>query len=145
LNECIFCKIINKELLCSRIWEDDVFLVFMDIKPVNPGQILIIPKVYAELISEIVSENVGKMMIIAWMVGNAVRRSGLRREGVNLFLAGGVEAGQEIFHVHLHLIPRFRNDGFGFNVPEGYDDIPGREELDKASARERSNLDFTGP
>ena len=140
MKDCIFCKIINAELPSSKVYEDDDFFAFMDIQPVNKGHILIIPKKHAELISEMDSENIGKMMVIGGKISSAVRKSKLKCEGINFLLADGEAAGQEVFHVHLHIIPRFKNDGFGFKFPKGYEDKPKRKELDKVAKKIHTSL-----
>lgn len=141
MTDCIFCKIIKGELPSIKLYEDDDFFVFMDIQPINKGHLLIIPKKHAELISEMDSESIGKMMILGEKIGSAVRKSELKCEGINFFLADGEAAGQEVFHVHLHIIPRFKDDGFGFKFPEGYGDKPERKELDEAAKKIRSSLE----
>ena len=85
----------------------------MDIQPVNPGHVLVIPRVHAAYLSELDKEIGAHLFRVAMQVGEALRRSGVRCEGVNLFLADGEAAGQELFHVHLHVSPRFADDGFG--------------------------------
>jgi histidine triad (HIT) family protein len=67
------------------------------------------------------------------MLAEAVRRSGVHCEGVNLFLADGEAAGQEVFHVHLHVIPRFHGDGFGFRFAPDYFELPDRSNLDEVA------------
>src|SRR3989338_11265141 len=140
MKDCIFCKIINAELTSSKIYEDDDFFAFMDIQPVNKVHILIIPKKHAELISEMDSENIGKMMVIGGKISSAVRKSKLKCEGINFLLADGEAAGQEVFHVHLNIIARFKNDGFGFKFPKGYEDKPKRKELDKVAKKIHTSL-----
>ena len=81
------------------------------------------------------SESIGEMMILGERVSSAVRKSKLKCEGINFFLADGEAAGQEVFHVHLHIIPRFKDDGFGFKFPEGYKDKPERKELDEVAKK----------
>ena len=128
--DCVFCKIVSGEYTSSKIYEDDSILAFMDIQPVNEGHILITPKKHVELIADLDDETSAKMMKLAKRINNALRKSGVRLEGVNYFLADGEAAGQEVFHTHLHLIPRFKDDGFGFIFPEGYRVIlPEREKL----------------
>jgi len=133
MNNCVFCKIIEGKLPCSKIYEDEDFLAFMDIQPVNKGHILVIPKVHKELMAELDDDLVKKLMIIGNNINKAIRKSNIKPEGVNFFLADGEAAGQEVFHVHLHLIPRFTKDGFGFTFPEGYTDKPERNELDEVA------------
>ena len=74
-------------------------------------------------------------------LADALRRSGVRCEGVNLFLADGEAAGQEVFHVHLHVIPRFPGDGFGFRFAPGYFQLPGRDALDQVASAIRHVLE----
>jgi diadenosine tetraphosphate (Ap4A) HIT family hydrolase len=87
---------------------------FMDIQPVNPGHLLVAPRVHAPSLARMDPEVGGWLFRVGMELAQAVRRSGIRCEGVNLFLADGAAAGQEVFHVHLHVIPRFSADGFGF-------------------------------
>ena len=129
--DCIFCKIINRELPASIIHEDDHLIAFMDIQPVNPGHILLIPKVHKELIAELDEDLTCRMFNIAAKINLAIRKSDIPSEGINYFLADGEAAGQEVFHTHLHIFPRFGNDGFGFRFPENYSKLPERKELDE--------------
>jgi len=140
MGDCIFCKIIKGELPSSKIYEDKDFFAFLDIQPINKGHILIIPKKHAELISEMDSESIGKMMILGERVSSAVRKTNLKCDGINLLIADGEAAGQEVFHVHLHIIPRFLDDGFGFKFPEGYEDKPERKDLDEVAEEIHSSL-----
>lgn len=133
MNECIFCQIIAGESPVSKIYEDDTLLAFMDIQPVNKGHVLIIPKQHEELITSLDDQTISRMMVLANKINKAIRRSAVRCEGINLLLADGEAAGQDVFHAHLHLIPRFSNDGFGFVFPEGYSNRPPREELDRVA------------
>lgn len=79
----------------------------MDIQPVNPGHVLIIPRAHAARLSELDDETGAHMFKIAMRISEALRRSGMKCEGINLFLVDGEAAFQEVFHVHLHVIPRF--------------------------------------
>lgn len=140
MSNCIFCKIVNNELPGYKLYEDEDILAFMDIQPINPGHLLIIPKKHAELISEVDDEVVAKMNVTAKRLNTALRKSGLKTEGVNFFLADGEAAGQEIFHVHLHVFPRFKNDGFGIRFPENYRNKPSADELKTAAEKIKSSL-----
>lgn len=140
MKDCIFCKIINGELPCSKVYEDDDFLAFMDIKPVNKGHVLVIPKIHKELMVDLDDNLVKKLIIIGNKINKAIRKSNIKSEGVNFFLADGEAAGQEVFHVHLHLIPRFEKDGFGFKFPKGYTDKPERDELEQIAQKIKSNV-----
>lgn len=140
MDNCIFCKIVNNELPGHKLYEDGDVLAFMDIQPINPGHLLIIPKKHAELISEVDDEVVAKMNVLAKKLNTALRKSGLKTEGVNFFLADGEAAGQEVFHVHLHVFPRFNNDGFGIRFPENYRNKPAASELKTAAEKIKTSL-----
>ena len=130
MSECIFCDILSGKLPSSVVYQDDGCTAFMDIQPVNPGHVLVIPNSHAACLAEL-EEGVGSdLFSVAQRVAAALRTSGLRCDGVNLLLADGEAAGQEVFHVHLHVIPRFDGDGFGFKFPPGYSNKPERSELD---------------
>jgi len=118
--DCVFCKIIDGTYESSKIYEDGEIFAFMDIQPVNQGHILIIPKKHVELIADLDDDTSGKMFTLANKINKALRKSGIKMEGVNYFLADGEAAGQEVFHTHLHIFPRFKDDGFGLKFPEGY-------------------------
>ncbi len=132
---CVFCKIISGDYKNSKIYEDRDFLAFMDIQPVNKGHVLVIPKKHSMLISEMDKKSLGKIMVLSNSIGSAIRKTDLRCDGINLFLADGEAAGQEIFHVHLHIIPRFKKDGFGFKFPKNYNKKPSRKELDEIAKK----------
>lgn len=140
MKDCIFCKIINGELPSSKIYEDDELLAFLDIQPVNKGHVLIIPKQHKELIAELDNKTLGNMIALANKINQAIRESDIKSEGVNLFLADGEAAGQEVFHVHIHVIPRFSKDGFGFVFSKDYKNKPQREELNIISQKIKSHL-----
>ena len=128
--DCLFCKLINRELPISEVYEDEKVISFMDIQPINPGHLLIIPKTHATYLKDLKPDTGGHMFKTAMKMSESLRNSGIRCEGVNLFLADGEVAGQEVFHVHLHVIPRFSGDGFGFRFDDSYYVLPEREELD---------------
>ena len=73
-------------------------------------------------------------------LNTAIRKSGLKAEGVNLFLADGEAAGQEVFHVHLHVIPRFKNDGFGLKFPDHYNDNKEMDDIKAAAEKIKAAL-----
>lgn len=109
---CVFCAIVAGEIEASVIHEDDIVVAFMDLNPVTPGHLLVVPRRHAfglEDPDELASAHV-------WSIGHrmarALRRSGLRCEGINVFLADGEAAFQEVFHFHLHVFPRYAGDGF---------------------------------
>jgi histidine triad (HIT) family protein len=107
----------------------------MDIQPVNAGHLLVVPVRHAAYLADNDSGIAADLMRVGHAAAAALRASGLPCEGVNFFLADGEAAMQEIFHVHLHVFPRFRGDGFGLRFsPEYYTRRPARAELDATAA-----------
>jgi histidine triad (HIT) family protein len=138
---CEFCDIIGGEAPSSVVYADGVVMAFMDIRPVNPGHLLVVPRAHARHLADMPSETGAHMFRVGMRSAAAVRRSGVRCDGVDLFLADGEAAGQEVFHVHLHVIPRYWGDGFGFRFGPGYDKLPGRAELDDVAAGIRAAVE----
>jgi diadenosine tetraphosphate (Ap4A) HIT family hydrolase len=119
----------------SVVYEDEAIFAFMDIQPVNPGHVLVIPRRHATNLAELDPADAAKLLPVAQKVAAALRASGLRCEGVNLFLADGEAAGQEVFHVHVHVFPRWEGDGFGLRFGPHYRVLPPRGELDDIAKR----------
>lgn len=137
---CIFCDIIRGQSPASMVYADDQAVAFMDIQPVLAGHLLVIPRIHAASLAELDPDVGAHLFRVGMKLAAAMRRSALHCEGVNFFLADGVAAGQDVFHVHLHILPRFQGDGFGFRFPPGYWDRPGRDTLDAQAAQIREAL-----
>lgn len=137
---CIFCRILTGEVPATFVYRDDTCAAFMDIQPVNSGHVLVVPVRHAADLAELEPETGAQMMRVAQRVAAALRASGLRCEGVNLFLADGAAAMQEVFHAHLHVFPRYAGDGFGLRFGPHYVEKPGRALLEDAGARIRARL-----
>ena len=135
---CIFCDIVQGKAPASIVYQDNIVTAFMDTQPVNPGHVLIVPNTHATYLSDLDEESGAHLFVTAMRVASALRRSGLRCEGINLFLADGEAAFQEVFHVHLHVIPRYIGDGFGLRFGPHYGQTPARTELDDIAARIRT-------
>jgi histidine triad (HIT) family protein len=118
------------------VYEDESALVFMDIQPVNPGHMLVIPRRHAAYLADLDEATGAHLFRIAMRMATALRRSGIRCEGVNLFLADGEAAFQEVFHVHLHVFPRFAGDPF--KIEANWSARPALAELDALAATIRS-------
>jgi histidine triad (HIT) family protein len=140
MSDCIFCRILSGQLPASIVLRDDLCTAFMDIQPVNPGHVLIVPNRHAAYLADLDEDTGAHLFRIAHRLAAALRRSGVPCEGVNLFLADGQAAMQEVFHVHLHVFPSYSGDGFGLKFGPSYSDRPDRAELDGAAARIRSVL-----
>jgi len=131
---CIFCQIAAGELPASFVYQDDRVSAFLDTQPVNPGHLLVVPHRHAETLGELSPDVVGHMMTVAQRLMLRLHDADVRCEGINLFLAEGAVAGQEVDHVHLHVIPRFTEDGFGLRFAADYAAMPQRKELDRMAA-----------
>ena len=137
---CIFCEILAGRLPASVVFRDGICTAFMDIQPINVGHVLVMPEDHGAHLAELPEDTGAHMFRTAGKVATALYESGLDCEGVNLFLADGEAAGQEVFHVHLHVFPRFVGDGFGLRFGPGYANIPDREDLEGAAKRLRDAL-----
>lgn len=108
---CLFCKIISNEIPCTKVYEDDIVLAFLDIHPVNIGHTLVIPKAHHTNLYDTPNETLAHMMTVAKKLSIAVK-SALNADGINIEMNNDPVAGQIIFHTHLHIIPRFSGDDF---------------------------------
>lgn len=138
---CVFCNIIRGEAPASIVYADEQAMAFMDIQPVNPGHLLVVPRAHAAHLADLEPETGGHLFQVGMKLAVALRRSQVRCEGVNLFLADGAPAGQRVFHVHLHVLPRFHGDGFGFRFGPNYFCRPNRTALDDVAESIRRALD----
>ena len=135
MDDCIFCAIVSGDASASIVYADDVAVAFLDISPVNAGHLLVVPRGHVATLAGLDAETGAHLFIVATRMAQAIRHSGVRCEGINLFLADGEAAFQEVFHVHLHVIPRFAGDAF--RIVADWTAPPGREELDAVAAQIR--------
>ncbi|MGI8508323.1 MAG: HIT family protein [Gemmatimonadaceae bacterium] len=142
--DCVFCRILAGEIPGSFVYRDELCAAFVDIQPVNPGHLLVIPTRHAAHLADLDPPTAGHLMEVAQRLAAALRTSGLRCEGVNLFLADGEAAMQEVFHVHLHVFPRFAGDGFGLRFGPDYLKLPPRDALEAAAAQIRRAIEPVG-
>lgn len=110
MDNCIFCKIIAGDIPSMRVYEDDVCVAILDINPAAPGHTLILPKKHYQDLFEMDEETAGKLLMVAKEIGKR-QMERLGAQGVNLVQNNGAAAGQTVLHFHLHVIPRFENDG----------------------------------
>ena len=108
---CIFCKIINKEIPCYKVYEDDLFLAFLDISQTTKGHTLVIPKKHFQNIFELEDTEKQNYLNVIQKVSTAIKKA-TNCEGINILNNNGEEAGQTVFHCHIHIIPRYSNDSF---------------------------------
>ena len=135
MSDCVFCDILAGEAESSRVYEDDRLVGFMDLHPINPGHVLLVPREHASSMSEVDEDTGAHVFRVAMRMQQAVRTSGLRTEGINVFVADGEAAGQDVFHFHLHVIPRF--DGDPFTITANWKEAP-RAELDRTAEQIRA-------
>ena len=135
---CIFCEILAGRAPASFVYRSEDCAAFMDIRPVNPGHVLVIPIAHAARLAELDPATGMHMFQVAQRLAAALRASGLRCEGVNLFLADGTAAGQEVHHVHLHVFPRWVGDGHRLRFSPNYFQPTSRQEIEAAAEQLRT-------
>ena len=118
MENCIFCKIANGEIPAATLYEDENFRVILDLGPASKGHALILPKSHAANIYELSDEMAAKAMILAKKMATAMTAA-LKCDGFNIVQNNGECAGQTVFHFHMHLIPRYKNDKSGFGWKPG--------------------------
>lgn len=118
MDNCIFCKIANGEILSATLYEDEDFRVILDLGPASKGHALILPKTHAANIYELSDELAGKTMILAKKMAKKLTDA-LNCDGFNIVQNNGEVAGQTVFHFHMHLIPRYKGDGVGLTWTPG--------------------------
>jgi histidine triad (HIT) family protein len=113
---CVFCRIIGGELPSMRIYEDERTIVIMDINPLNAGHCLVITRAHAATLWDSDPTDLQAAITAAQKVATALKTA-VKPDGLNLLQANGPAAFQSVPHFHLHLIPRWTNDGKGFDWP----------------------------
>ena len=132
--DCLLCRIVARTEEASVVYEDEWVVAICDLYPVNPGHLFVFPKAHAVGLDDLAAADGGQMFAVAQRLAAALRRADLRCEGINLFLADGEAALQEVFHVHVHVIPRYKGDGF--TLDSGQSSSPtARRDLDAIAAR----------
>lgn len=131
---CIFCDLIHGAAEVSVCYEDSDAIAFMDIQPVGPGHVLVVPREHYESLLDIPRDLAMHLFDVAMRLSPTIRRvSG--SEGMNIVVNSGAAAGQDVFHYHVHLIPRSADDGFEIPLPFPASRMPDRTFLDAMAAR----------
>jgi histidine triad (HIT) family protein len=107
--ECIFCNIKDRQAEAEIIFEDEHILAFLDIRPVNYGHTLVIPKNHHDNFLTVPKDELDKLIHATQFIAGVVKRS-LNADGFNIISNNGNAAGQSVYHFHFHIIPRFNND-----------------------------------
>jgi histidine triad (HIT) family protein len=103
---CIFCRIAQKQVPASLIYEDDKALVFLDIRPLSEGHTLVIPKAHYETVFDTPQELITYLYGITQKVAQTVKKA-TDADGISIIQQNGEAAGQEVLHLHIHIIPRY--------------------------------------
>lgn len=106
---CVFCAIVQGQESAAWVYEDDGYVAFMDINPINRGHVLVLPKAHAETLFELPPEEVGALFTRVARLAHAVREA-VGADGLNIGQNNGRVAQQIVPHVHVHVIPRYRDD-----------------------------------
>ena len=141
MDPCVFCEIANGRAEASFVYRDERVVAFLDIDPVTPGHLMVIPVAHLPSLADLTEDLGAHLFVIASRLAAGLRRSGLPCEGINLFLADGEAAFQEVFHVHLHVIARSPGDGFAIDAEAWSRPKPSRAELDANAKAIRAALD----
>jgi histidine triad (HIT) family protein len=115
--DCVFCMIRDGKIPSAKVYDDQRTLAFMDINPLSRGHCLVVPKAHAATLYDVETEDLKAAIATAKKVAGAIRKA-LNPDGLNLLQANGAAAFQSVPHFHLHLIPRWTNDGKGFDWKE---------------------------
>ena len=133
---CIFCRMARKQAPVSCVYEDEKVMAFLDVRPLNEGHTLVIPKEHYETIFEIPEQLITYLHRIVKRVALAVEKA-TKADGISIFQQNGKAAGQEVFHLHVHVVPRYEGQKLArFGEISEAD----REKLDQAAAKIRQHL-----
>jgi histidine triad (HIT) family protein len=135
--ECVFCRIVDGRGEASIVASSDGAVAFLDLQPVTPGHVLVVPRAHAAHLADVEDADGAAVWSLAARVAAGLRAAGLA-EGVNLLLADGAVTWQTVWHVHLHVVPRRRGDGLRLLAAWTR---PGRADLDATADRIRAHLE----
>jgi histidine triad (HIT) family protein len=109
LEDCIFCKIIGRKTPSTIVYEDEDSVAFLDIYPINPAHTLVVPKKHYPTMLEMPPSEVGQLFVVVAKVARAVGKAS-KADGISIGQSNGAAASQDVFHMHVHVIPRFHGD-----------------------------------
>jgi histidine triad (HIT) family protein len=124
-DDCVFCKIAAGEIPSKTVYEDEKFRAILDISPASKGHAIILPKNHADNIYELPDEDASEIFVVAKKLAKGMKEA-LHCEGINVLQNNGELAGQTVFHLHVHVIPRYKEDKIVFSWQHGE---PSDEEL----------------
>ncbi|MBI2664306.1 HIT family protein [Candidatus Woesearchaeota archaeon] len=135
MKDCIFCKIVKGDVAAYKLYEDDDIISFLDIFPIHPGHALVVPKKHSVDIFDTDEETMGKMMKVAKKLSPSVMK-GTKANGINIGMNNRAAAGQEVLHAHVHIIPRYDDDGLKAWSKNLFKDDKHKKELYEAIKKE---------
>ncbi len=136
MSDCLFCKIVAGKIPCTKVYEDEATIAFMDINPGAEGHLLVVPKTHADNLFDISEATLVAATKTARRLGEAMKKT-LGIDGLNLFQSSGAAAFQSVFHFHFHLLPRRAGDDLRLPwTPTGAD----RADLEKLAVKLRTAL-----
>jgi len=127
-DDCVFCQIIKGEAEASFVHQDDAIVAFMDIQPITQGHMLVVPREHYVRMRDVPDQVAMRAFRIARMLATT-SEAVLGAPGANLLVMDGEVAFQDVPHFHVHVIPRYGNDGFGLTFPSAYTSPPSRAQL----------------
>lgn len=133
--DCLFCKIIKNEIPSEKIYEDEHTFAFLDINPVNIGHTLLIPKTHSQNIFDVETRALEKIAPVLKKLSLSIKEA-VGADGINIISNNGGAAGQLVFHLHLHIIPRFSDDGLKHWHGKNYS----KEEMSETAEKIKLNL-----
>jgi histidine triad (HIT) family protein len=136
MSDCIFCRIVARQLPATVVHEDEHTLAFMDLGQVNPGHVLVTLKMHVENVFNLEAEQASALGVASARVARAIRDA-FAPQGLSVYQANGKAAGQTVFHYHVHLVPRQEGDGMALSWPVKN---PPREQLEAHAAKIRASL-----
>jgi histidine triad (HIT) family protein len=139
MSDCVFCRIVARQIPATVVHEDEHTLAFMDLGQVNPGHVLVAVKAHAENLYALNDAQAGAVLRAAARVARAIRDA-FKPEGLSVYQANGEAAGQTVFHYHVHLVPRHEGDGMALSWPVKN---PPREKLEEYAAKIRTEIGRT--
>ncbi|WP_141372448.1 HIT family protein [Cellulomonas cellasea] len=115
--DCVFCAVVARRADASIVVEDETVVVWMDLNPVTHGHLLVVPRRHAAGLEDLDRATSAHVWSVGHDMARALRRSSLGPRGINLLVCDGEAAAQTVFHFHLHVIPRYPEDGLGAPFP----------------------------
>lgn len=137
VSDCIFCKILADEIPSAVVYEDELFRAILDVNPAAQGHVIILPKNHAANLFEFPDDEASKILIVAKKIAGALKKT-YQCDGVNILQNNGEAAGQTVFHLHVHVIPRFKGDTDHVNIGWRPSDTP--ENLQAVAEEIKANL-----